>query len=100
MTTIRLLGFAYFALFVFVVALGYIPGVNDANGKMFGLFELDLYDDALHAALERAAGDHGRHRPLLGARRGRAAGPGRGGRHRPGRAARLDQVQPLSMLRR
>jgi hypothetical protein len=48
MTTIRLLGFAYFALFVFVVVLGYIPGVNDANGKMFGLFELDLYDDALH----------------------------------------------------
>jgi hypothetical protein len=48
MTTIRLLGFAYFALFVFVVALGYIPGVNDAQGRMFGLFELDLYDDALH----------------------------------------------------
>lgn len=45
---IRLLGFAYFALFVFVVVLGYIPGVNDANGRMFGLFELDLYDDALH----------------------------------------------------
>jgi hypothetical protein len=48
MTAIRLLGFAYFALFVFVVALGYIPGVNDASGKMFGLFTLDLYDDALH----------------------------------------------------
>lgn len=48
MTTIRLLGFAYFALFIFVVVLGYIPGVNDASGKMFGLFELDLYDDALH----------------------------------------------------
>jgi hypothetical protein len=48
MDLIRILGFAYFFLFVFVVALGYIPGVNDASGKMFGLFELDLYDDSLH----------------------------------------------------
>ncbi len=48
MSLIRKLGFAYFVMFVFVVALGYIPGVNDASGKMFGLFELDLYDDALH----------------------------------------------------
>lgn len=48
MDLIRVLGFAYFFLFVFVVALGYVPGVNDASGKMFGLFELDLYDDALH----------------------------------------------------
>jgi hypothetical protein len=48
MDLIRKLGFAYFFLFVFVVALGYVPGVNDAEGKMFGLFELDLYDDALH----------------------------------------------------
>ena len=32
-------------------------------------------------AARRAAGDHGRHRPLLGPRRGRAARPGRGARH-------------------
>jgi hypothetical protein len=48
MDLIRKLGFAYFFLFVFVVALGYVPGVNDASGKMFGLFALDLYDDSLH----------------------------------------------------
>ena len=48
MDIVRKLGFAYFFLFVFVVVLGYIPGVNDASGKMFGLFELDLYDDSLH----------------------------------------------------
>ena len=48
MNLIRILGFAYFAMFVFVVVLGYIPGVNDENGMMFGLFELDLYDDSLH----------------------------------------------------
>lgn len=48
MNLIRVLGFAYFAMFVFVVVLGYIPGVNDENGMMFGLFVLDLYDDSLH----------------------------------------------------
>ena len=48
MNLVRLLGFAYFAMFIFVVALGYVPGVNDENGMMFGLFELDLYDDSLH----------------------------------------------------
>lgn len=48
MNLIRLLGLAYFAMFIFVVALGYVPGVNDESGKMFGLFELDLYDDSLH----------------------------------------------------
>ncbi len=48
MNLIRILGFGYFAMFVFVVVLGYIPGVNDENGMMFGLFVLDLYDDSLH----------------------------------------------------
>ena len=48
MNLIRTLGFAYFAMFVFVVVLGYIPGVKDENDLMFGLFALDLYDDSLH----------------------------------------------------
>jgi hypothetical protein len=48
MDLIRVLGIAYFFMFVGVVALGYVPGVNDENGMMFGLFELDLYDDSLH----------------------------------------------------
>ena len=48
MDIIRLLGFAYFLLFCAVVAIGYVPGFNDANGNLFGLFKLDLYDDALH----------------------------------------------------
>jgi hypothetical protein len=48
MDLIRTLGIAYFFMFVGVVALGYVPGVNDENGLMFGLFELDLYDDSLH----------------------------------------------------
>ena len=47
---IQKLGWAYAGLFVFVVLLGYVPGVNDAQGLMFGLFKLDLYDDSLHLA--------------------------------------------------
>ena len=39
---------AYAALFVFVVVLGYLPGVTDASGAMFGLFSIQLVDDALH----------------------------------------------------
>jgi hypothetical protein len=38
----------YAGLFLFVVALGYIPGVTDAQGAMFGLFSIQLVDDALH----------------------------------------------------
>jgi hypothetical protein len=38
----------YAALFVFVVVLGYLPGVTDAQGAMFGLFSIQLVDDALH----------------------------------------------------
>lgn len=48
MSLIRKLGFAYFALFVIVAAMSYVPQFKDADGMMFGLFKLDLYDDALH----------------------------------------------------
>ncbi len=48
MNLIRKLGFAYFVLFVIVTAMSYVPQFKDANGLMFGLFKLDLYDDALH----------------------------------------------------
>ncbi len=50
MDLIRLLAVAYFVMFVGVAALDYIPGVNDARGYLFGLFDLDIYDDSLHLA--------------------------------------------------
>lgn len=50
MNRVRKLGWAYFAGFIAVVAIGYIPAFTDANGDLFGLFKLDLYDDALHLA--------------------------------------------------
>ena len=50
MATVRTWGFAYAALFVAVVAVGYVPGFEDADGNLFGLFKLDLYNDSLHLA--------------------------------------------------
>ena len=38
----------YAALFFMVVAVGYVPPFNDAQGNLFGLFSLQLIDDALH----------------------------------------------------
>ena len=49
MTLIQKLGLAYAAMFFGVVAIGYIPAFNDANGNLFGLFSLQWYDDLLHA---------------------------------------------------
>lgn len=48
MTTIQKLAIAYFVMFLGVVALDFIPGLKDANGYLFGLFALDLYDHSLH----------------------------------------------------
>ena len=39
-----------FAVSLFGAALNYIPGVTDADGVAFGVFALDIFDDALHAA--------------------------------------------------
>ena len=50
MDRVRAIGWAYFLLFVLVVAIGYVPAFEDAEGRLFGLFTLDLYDDALHLA--------------------------------------------------
>jgi hypothetical protein len=49
MTLIQKLGAAYAAMFFFVVAIGYVPAFNDADGNLFGLFSLQWYDDLLHA---------------------------------------------------
>lgn len=50
MDRVRLFGWAYFALFVAVVLVGYVPQFHDADGNLFGLFKLDFYDDSLHLA--------------------------------------------------
>jgi hypothetical protein len=50
MDRIRVFGWAYFLLFIVVVGIGYLPPFQDDQGNLFGLFKLDLYDDALHLA--------------------------------------------------
>ena len=50
MDPVRRFAWAYFVILVLVVAIGYVPGFEDADGNLFGLFKLDLYDDTLHLA--------------------------------------------------
>ena len=46
----RATAFLYFVLLGLVAAINYIPGLTDDSGVAFGIFALDIYDDALHAA--------------------------------------------------
>ena len=50
MTFARKLSLFYFVALMFAAALNYIPGLTDENGLAFGIFALDIYDDALHVA--------------------------------------------------
>jgi hypothetical protein len=51
MSMIRKIAFGYAVLFLGVYSLDYLPGVMDANGKMFGLFSMTPLVDAGHLAL-------------------------------------------------
>jgi hypothetical protein len=46
----RKVAFGYAVVLLLVASLNYlpIPGVIDADGRTFGIFALDIYDDALH----------------------------------------------------
>jgi hypothetical protein len=47
---LRILAAIYAVLFAVVTSLNYIPGLTDEEGRTFGLFALDAFDDALHGA--------------------------------------------------
>lgn len=40
----------YFVALMIAASINYIPGLTDDDGLAFGIFALDLYDDALHVA--------------------------------------------------
>ncbi len=40
--------FAYSALFIIVVLMGYVPAFVDAEGYLFGVFHIDPIDDIVH----------------------------------------------------
>ena len=46
---IQKIAWLYAGLFLFVVLLGYIPGLT-YNGLLFGRFDIDPIDDILHLA--------------------------------------------------
>ena len=46
----QIISLGFFAFLLFAAALNYIPGINDADGRAFGIFALDIFDDALHVA--------------------------------------------------
>ena len=50
MTLTRKIAFAYAVILSAVAMLNYIPGLTDAQGRAFGIFSLDIYDDGLHVA--------------------------------------------------
>jgi hypothetical protein len=50
MNPIRWIAAGYAAILGLVSLLNYIPGLTDAEGRAFGIFALDIYDDLLHLA--------------------------------------------------
>lgn len=50
MSRIQKLAIGYFVALMFAASLNYIPGLTDEAGLAFGIFALDIYDDALHFA--------------------------------------------------
>lgn len=50
MTVHQKVALSYFVVLLGAASLNYIPGVTDAQGVAFGVFALDLFDDALHLA--------------------------------------------------
>jgi hypothetical protein len=47
---LRTMGWVYTAGFAFVVFVSHVPVFNDAQGRLFGLFQIDLRDDVVHFA--------------------------------------------------
>ncbi|ETX28590.1 DUF4383 domain-containing protein [Roseivivax isoporae] len=50
MTPERRLSLVYAAILLAAAAINYVPGLTDADGRAFGIFALDPFDDALHLA--------------------------------------------------
>jgi len=55
-STLRKIAFLYMVILLAAASLNYIPGLTDAQGRAFGVFALDPFDDALHVASALWAG--------------------------------------------
>jgi hypothetical protein len=56
MGRLRWIALVYMLILLAAAALNYIPGLTDADGRAFGIFALDIYDDGLHVASALWAG--------------------------------------------
>lgn len=50
MSRLQKIALGYFVALMIAASLNYIPGLTDDDGLAFGIFALDIYDDALHVA--------------------------------------------------
>ena len=48
MTTLRYICFGYTVSLLIAASLNYIHGLTDDQGRAFGIFALDIFDDSLH----------------------------------------------------
>ena len=56
MGTLRRIALVYMVILLAAASLNYIPGLTDAECRAFGVFALDIFDDALHVASALWAG--------------------------------------------
>ena len=56
MGKLRWTALVYMVILLAAASLNYIPGLTDAEGRAFGVFALDIYDDLLHVASATWAG--------------------------------------------
>jgi hypothetical protein len=50
MGKLRVIAIVYMVILLSAASLNYIPGLTDAQGRAFGVFALDVFDDLLHIA--------------------------------------------------
>ena len=56
MGKLRWIAFVYMVILLAAASLNYVPGLTDAEGRAFGIFALDIFDDGLHVASALWAG--------------------------------------------
>jgi hypothetical protein len=56
MGRLRSIALVYMVALVGAASLNYLPGLTDGEGRVFGIFALDIYDDLLHVASALWAG--------------------------------------------
>ena len=56
MGLLRKIALLYMVILLAAASLNYIPGLTDSQGRAFGVFALDIFDDALHVASALWAG--------------------------------------------